>query len=192
MKLFRVPKALVAFLLVLVACTIFIIPASAGPGLLGHWHGSPDPDACNVFNDCIYIFDICYNGQSQALGSHVPDQIQHDVLVQMIGATYGDCPSPLITHGERCKLLEIDSPIFIGTGFSARWLGNIQSLRFKGENSEAFISPNGSNQFSEGSKAGTFSTMDIVGAILSPGQYQVSCVGAEGILGDSISVTVTR
>ena len=180
---------IIVFLLSIAATT----PAYAGPGVPGHWHGSPDPDACNSFNDCIYIFDICLNGHSQTLGSHVPDQIQHDVLVQMIGAYYGNCPPPLLTHSDRCKLVDVDSPIAIGLTFTANWLGNIQSLRFTGENGEAFISPISPTQFSEYKKTGVFSTMDSSGlALLAPGKYQVNCFGSEGTVGESISVTVTR
>lgn len=189
----KVRRAFTIF--ILTAYLIFLFPttALAGPGLPGHWHGSPDPDACNTFDDCIYIFDICLNGHSQTLGSHVPDQIQHDVLVQMIGAYYGNCPPPPLTHSDRCKLLDIDSPIFIGSTFTANWLGNIQTIRFTGENGEAFIPPISPTQFSENSKAGVFSTMDSSGlALLAPGKYQVNCFGAEGTVGESLSVTVTR
>jgi hypothetical protein len=169
-------------------------PAYAGPGLPGHWHGTPDPDACNTYNDCIYVFDICYQGQSQTLGSHVADEIQHAVLVEMIGASFGDCPPPPLTHGERCKLIDIDSPIIIGGEqfFSATFLGNIQSLRFKGISGDAFITPLQTG-FADGKKTATFSTMDSSGlALLSPGTYQVSCMGSAGTVGESLSVTVTR
>jgi hypothetical protein len=169
-------------------------PALASPGLPGHWHGTPDPDACNTFNDCIYIFDICYQGQSQTLGSHDSNPIQHAILVEMIGASFGDCPPPPLTHGERCKLVDIDSPIIIGGDqfFTANFLGNIQSLRFKGESGEAFIAPLQTG-FADGKKTATFSTMDSTGqALLSPGMYQVSCKGLAGTVGESLSVIVTR
>lgn len=189
-----------AFVILSSAVFLFPSPASAGPGLPGHWHGSPDPDACNTFNDCIFIFDICYQGRDQTLGSHVADPLQHAVLVNMIGATFGQCPPPPpvpLDWGERCKLLDIDSPIFIGPAlsFSARWRGNIEGLRFQGPSGIVIINPfEASMHFEDGARAGAFSTMDASGAVplLSPGNYQVSCMGPGGTLGESISVKVTK
>ncbi|MEX1071469.1 MAG: hypothetical protein WEC37_02485, partial [Anaerolineales bacterium] len=92
-----------------------VTSVQAGPGLPGHWHGTPDPDDCNTFNDCIYIFTICYNNQTQTLGSHDPSQLQHQALVDIIGAEFGACeetpPKPVISGTGRCKLTGIDAKI---------------------------------------------------------------------------------
>jgi hypothetical protein len=193
------PSPMLILALILAALFSFLpTSALAGPGLPGHWHGTPDPDACNTFNDCIYIFDICYQGHNQTLGSHVADPLQHAVLVDMIGATFGNCPPPPpvpLDLSERCKLLGIDSPIVIGTEhtFTASWLGNIESLQFKGKNGVAYISAVSSPVFIDGKKSASFSAMDSAGfSLLSPGTYQASCIGSDGTLGDSISVTVVR
>ncbi|MGH2583031.1 MAG: hypothetical protein ACRDFQ_09080 [Anaerolineales bacterium] len=183
------------FGLALLACAILLIaisqPVSADPG--DHWHGSPDPDLCNEFNDCIYIFNICYQGSNQTLGSHQESPLQHAVLVEMIGATFGSCT---LIQSQRCKLVEVATTIKLGVShpFSARWRGSISSLRFRDEDGVVFIAPvPGSIHFENGARAGLFSTADASGVtLLSPGTYKVSCFGSSRTAGEEIKVTVTR
>ncbi len=168
--------------------------AVAGPGLPGHWHGTPDPDACNTNHDCIYIFTICYKGNTQTLGSHDPSQLQHQALVDIIDANFGACIHPIRNSG-RCKLTDIDSKIFIGSTFSATWLGKISNLRFR--NSDGlivFVSPiSGSAYFEDGKAHALFSLSDpTFGALLGTGSYQVSCFGESGTVGGEIKVTVSN
>lgn len=168
-------------------------PASASPGIPGPWHGYPDPDLCNDFNDCIYIFNICYQGRNQTLGSHEENPLQHAVLVEMIGATFGNCT---LIQSQRCKLVEIDKTIKLGVSnpFSARWRGNISNLRFRGESGLIFIPPMADSiHFDDGARAGLFSTADRSGMTqISPGTYKVSCFGSGGASGEEFKVTVTR
>jgi len=173
--------------------------AYAGPGEPGHWHGYPDPDACNVYNDCTYIFDICYFGETQTLGTYTDNPLQPQALVDTINAkggeaTLGRCP--LIPNGQRCKLLEVTSPVTLGIDhpISARWRGNAQTLRFRGP-SGIVMAPviETTVHFSDGALVGSFSNVDAQGlALLSPGQYRVSCFGPGGSSGEEIPVTVAR
>jgi len=176
---------------------ISVTSVQAGPGDPGHWHGTPDPDACNTFNDCIYIFTICYEGGTQTLGSHQDSQEQHQLLVDLIGAKFGAC-TPAITRSGRCKLTDIDPKIYIGAEnlFTASWLGKISSLRFRNADGFiVFVSPiTGSLHFSDGKAKASFSLSDPSTGLnlVAPGKYQVSCFGVEGSVGDEIKITVAR
>jgi hypothetical protein len=167
--------------------------AVAGPGLPGHWHGTPDPDACNTNNDCIYIFTICYKGTTQTLGSHDPSQLQHQALVDLIDAKFGACIHPIRNSG-RCKLTDIDTKIFIGQTFTATWLGRINNLRFRNADGVVFVSPiPGSVYFADGKAHALFSLSDpAFGLLVAPGNYQVSCFGESGTVGGEIKVTVSK
>jgi hypothetical protein len=168
--------------------------AEAGPGLPGHWHGTPDPDACNINNDCIYIFTICYKGGTQTLGSHDPSQLQHQALVDIIDANFGACIHPINNSG-RCKLTDIDSKIFIGSTFTATWLGRISNLRFRNDDGViVFVSPIlGSGYFADGKANALFSLSDpTFGVALAPGNYKVSCFGETGTVGGEMKVTVSK
>jgi hypothetical protein len=167
--------------------------AKAGPGLPGHWHGTPDPDACNSNHDCIYIFTICYKGGTQTMGSSSPSPLQHQVLVDLIDADFGACIHPINNSG-RCKLTDIDSKIYIGQTFTATWLGRINNLRFRNADGVVFVSPlPGSGYFADGKANALFSLSDpAFGLLVAPGTYQVSCFGESGTVGGEIKVTISK
>jgi hypothetical protein len=194
MNLRRIVRLGVATLFILTTLLVAGVEiAEAGPGLPGHWHGTPDPDACNSNHDCIYIFTICYQGNTQTLGSHDPSQLQHEVLVDLIGARFGNCIHPINNSG-RCKLTDIDTQIFIGQTFTATWLGKISNLRFRNADGVVFVSPiQGSGFFADGKVHAFFSLSDpVVGLLVAPGSYQVGCFGESGTVGGEIKVTVSK
>lgn len=196
-------KMKVSRLIYLGIATLFILTtllvagveiAIAGPGLPGHWHGTPDPDACNTNHDCTYIFTICYKGGTQTMGSSSPSQLQHQLIVDLIDAEFGACIHPIRNSG-RCKLTDIDPKIFIGSTFTATWLGKINNLRFRNADGViVFVSPiAGSAYFADGKAHGLFALSDpLLGVLLAPGKYTVSCFGESGTVGDEIKVTVSK
>jgi len=89
-------------------------------------------------------------------------------------------PSPPQKRNLACKLLSIDSPIYVGDNYRASWVGVIESIHFRRSMAgTTFISPlAGSLHFDDGHRAGDFSSIG-----LDRGRWEATCWGPGGTFG---------
>lgn len=115
--------------------------------------------------------------------------VDYTTLVLFDGGANGlhDCvapPTSLASPGPaargKCKLLDIDNSLQVGHIFSAAWIGNLESIRFRqSSGATTFIqSVSGTEHFENGHRAGSF-----LASGLDRGRWEASCWGAEGTFG---------
>ena len=158
--------------------------------------GDYDPFGCNdptnwYYHDCHWDAVICNeaSGQMEAAGfpfdpnSYVAPI---EVFARIFGIDYSNCNPGWdgMKDAGKCKLTAIDSEIYLGTPFEAKWLGRGGYLRFikpSGEfNYIAKVDVTSGTVMQDGNEyVGMFSARGKV----EPGVYTVQCFGPGGTAG---------
>lgn len=168
-------------------------------GMGGSWSGSSDD-----VGTCTYAANSAV--AIQACGSdHIyyetidPDFVKTTSCESLITSpeiTWSERePEPEI--GSKCKLIEIDPILYVGRTFNAKWIGIMNSIRFRqaGAGLEFITMIPGTLTYEQVHpehdhlhRAGDFRN----GFLLEPGRWEATCWGPEGTFGTAFVVTVQK